>query len=216
MRAELAAAGRGLSLGWAALRRRAAGRGPFMLLLVAGFACLAHGLWIPSKALLAHGLLERSWSRTVTAGEPAPPWPWADTWPVARLRAPEHGVDQVVLEGASGSVLAFAPGRFQALDGLETDHGDHWVIAGHRDTHFRFLDRLQAGDALEIQGRDGSSRSYRVSWMRVVDYRDVDVLDTGDGLTLVTCWPFDAVVPGGPLRYVVRAEPEVRPGPDRV
>jgi len=25
-------------------------------------------------------------------------------------------------------------------------------------------------------------------------------------LTLITCYPFDAVVPGGPLRYVVRAD----------
>jgi len=24
---------------------------------------------------------------------------------------------------------------------------------------------------------------------------------------LVTCYPFDAVVPGGPLRFVVQAEP---------
>jgi sortase (surface protein transpeptidase) len=27
-------------------------------------------------------------------------------------------------------------------------------------------------------------------------------------LTLITCWPFDAIVPGGPLRYVVRAVTE--------
>jgi sortase A len=41
----------------------------------------------------------------------------------------------------------------------------------------------------------------------VVDARDVEILwDAGDArLTLVTCFPFDAVVPGGPLRYVVRA-----------
>ena len=26
-----------------------------------------------------------------------------------------------------------------------------------------------------------------------------------DGLWLVTCYPFDAIVPGGPLRYVVQA-----------
>jgi sortase (surface protein transpeptidase) len=25
-------------------------------------------------------------------------------------------------------------------------------------------------------------------------------------LTLVTCYPFDAAVPGGPMRYVVSAE----------
>jgi len=27
----------------------------------------------------------------------------------------------------------------------------------------------------------------------------------------VTCWPFDAVAPGGPLRYVVSALAEDRP-----
>ena len=32
------------------------------------------------------------------------------------------------------------------------------------------------------------------------------LLDAGDDrLTLVTCYPFDARVPGGPLRYVVVA-----------
>ena len=28
------------------------------------------------------------------------PWPWADTWPVARLVVPSLGIDQIVLEGA--------------------------------------------------------------------------------------------------------------------
>ena len=43
---------------------------------------------------------------------------------------------------------------------------------------------------------------------RVVDHRDVRSIAPTEGvalLTLVTCYPFDAVVPGGPLRYVVRA-----------
>ena len=30
----------------------------------------------------------------------------------------------------------------------------------------------------------------------------------GERLLLVTCYPFDALVPGGPLRYVVVADPE--------
>ena len=33
-----------------------------------------------------------------------------------------------------------------------------------------------------------------------------------DELTLVTCWPFDAVAPGGPLRYVVVAEADGESG----
>jgi sortase A len=44
--------------------------------------------------------------------------------------------------------------------------------------------------------------------MRIVDRRDTSVLTTSPGptLTLITCYPFDAVVPGGPLRYVVVAD----------
>jgi sortase A len=42
----------------------------------------------------------------------------------------------------------------------------------------------------------------------VVDHRDTRPLlpSASPRLTLVTCWPFDAVRPGGPLRWVVVAE----------
>jgi sortase A len=41
----------------------------------------------------------------------------------------------------------------------------------------------------------------------VVDYRDRHPLagTPQPTLTLITCYPFDAIAPGGPLRYVVRA-----------
>jgi sortase A len=42
----------------------------------------------------------------------------------------------------------------------------------------------------------------------VADFRALDIpRDTPiPTLTLVTCYPFDAINPGGPLRYVVVAE----------
>lgn len=54
---------------------------------------------------------------------------------------------------------------------------------------------------------DRQVRRYRVSEAGVVDHRNRRPLAaTGEpALTLITCYPFDAVVPGGPLRYVVRA-----------
>ena len=86
------------------------------------------------------------------------------------------------------------------------------VIAGHRDTHFRALARLAPGDEIVLEtvaGPSGGvrSRRYRVTGAVVVDRSRTDfVADAGEPtLTLVTCWPFDAVVPGGPLRYVVTA-----------
>lgn len=183
------------------MKRRAAG----LALLVLGLAAWGQGLWIPVKAEVAQVLLEEAWDRTRQGAGATKPWPWADTWPVARLRAPGSGEDLIVLAGATGSTLAFGPGH---LTGSATP-GDtgHVVIAGHRDTHFAFLRHLAAGDELRLEAPDGGERRYRVQSLAVVDHRDTTALDAGaEGvLTLVTCYPFDAVVPGGPLRYVVRA-----------
>ena len=81
------------------------------------------------------------------------------------------------------------------------------VVSGHRDTHFAFLRDLRSGDPLEVQTTDGRMAYYVVSGIEVVRNKDVRVLlDAGDDrLTLVTCYPFDSPVPGGPLRYVVVA-----------
>jgi sortase A len=184
-------------------RRRVAA---VIALAAAGF--VGRGLWIPTKAALAQALLERSWSRTVAmraAGHTHRPWPWADTWPVARLRVPRLGIHRVVLAGASGRTLAFAPGH---VDGTAAPGGPgNSGIAGHRDTNFAFLRRLEKGDELIVERPDGRMVRYQVAEARVVDRSHSEVLaDTADDrLTLVTCWPFDAVVPGGPERYVVTA-----------
>ena len=89
------------------------------------------------------------------------------------------------------------------------------VLAGHRDTHFRFLRELRPGDALELETRRGVRTAYRVAWAGIVHERDTALLGTADTdvLTLVTCWPFDAIRPGGTWRYVVVAEAEQGVGP---
>ena len=81
------------------------------------------------------------------------------------------------------------------------------MIAGHRDTHFAFLGSLKPGDVLQLQARDGELHDYRVTQTRVVHETDTSVLESRQDpmLTLITCYPFDALVPGGPLRYVVHA-----------
>jgi sortase A len=54
---------------------------------------------------------------------------------------------------------------------------------------------------------DGRTLTYRVDRLDVIDEHDLSVTEQRgiDQLTLVTCWPFDAITPGGPLRYVVSA-----------
>src|SRR5262249_34847197 len=79
------------------------------LLLLAAAVLFGHGAWIYAKASLAQILLRRAWAKTVDSGRPAAPWPWADTWPIARLRAPGLRGDVIVLAGSSGRTLAFSP-----------------------------------------------------------------------------------------------------------
>ena len=86
------------------------------------------------------------------------------------------------------------------------------MVGGHRDTHFAFLRDLLPGTPLELELPDGSVRRYRTAAGAIVDTRRTPLVrdDRADTLLLVTCYPFDALTAGGPLRYVVAARPEPR------
>lgn len=175
-----------------------------LLLMSSGGYLLADGGWIYLKAQLAQQLLERSWQEMLQTAQPAKPWPWADTWSVARLSVPTQGVDQIVLAGDSGRTLAFGPGH--TLGSAMPGEPGSVVISGHRDTHFRFLQYLQQGDEIHLQTASGQYR-YRVQDTRLLDITRHKLVSDPDSkqLHLVTCFPFDSVVSGGPLRYVVDA-----------
>ena len=170
-------------------------------------ALLAAGLWLPAKAELAQQLLIRAWTDTAArdGAVRARPWPWADTWPVARLTLPGAHEPLTVLAGASGRTLAFAPAL---MDGSAAP-GSHGVsvIAGHRDTHFRALADVAVGDEQTIERPDGAVLTYEITALDVVDSERAELrLDANDSyVALVTCWPFDAVTVGGSWRYVVTA-----------
>ena len=174
-------------------------------LLCLGFWQLGQGAYIPAKAWLAQELMQRAWIRTGAGEERATPWPWADTWPVARLTAKRRDIDLIVLAGGSGRTLAFGPGHLSA-SALPGEIGNS-IIAGHRDTHFQFLRKVEIGELLGMETARGQRHLYKVVGVDIVDSRKGSlVLDTNDAmLSLVTCYPFDALEAGGPLRYVVTA-----------
>ncbi|MEW6639732.1 MAG: class GN sortase [Pseudomonadota bacterium] len=174
------------------------------LLALGGLVLLGDGLWIHAKALLAQVLLERAFAATVATGQMTKPWPWADTWPVARLTVPRIGASAVVLAGSSGQALAFGPGHVEQTP----DAGERGVAvyAAHRDTHFAFLKSVVPGDVIVVTRTDGRVFRYRADGATVVafDATGIDPQAAGHELVLSTCWPFDAVTPG-PLRYMLHA-----------
>ena len=180
------------------------------LLLFALHQGLAAGL-IQAKAWFAPVLIERAWQQGLAAGgESVKPWPWADTWPVAKLRVPSRGLELLVLHGDSGNALAFGPGHTLASAPLGSE--GLAVVGGHRDTHFAFLRDIAPGARMELQLPSGEWRHYRVESARVVDADRETLTPIADAetLMLVTCYPFDALDAGGPLRYAVRAQPVFR------
>ena len=177
-----------------------------LFILGAGLCFLVQGSWIQIKAVVAQALLERSWQQTLSHGNPVQPWPWADHWPVAQLKLPRAKNKLIVLSGDSGSSLAFAPG-WNTNSSKPGEQGVT-VISGHRDTHFKILEDAEIGDLIEIVTRQGEAVNYQVETIDVVDSRvaTINTEQSGQVLVLVTCYPFDAVVAGGPLRYVVIAK----------
>jgi sortase A len=168
---------------------------------------IANGGWIFAKAELAQVLVERSW-RSSHGDERHLPWPWADTWPVARLQLAAKDIDLYVLSGAQGNSLAFGPGH-DSGSVLPGSKGFS-VIGGHRDTHFTFLQQLALDDKMWVSNINGEKVKLRVHDITVIDTFKSPLLSPpalfpvdGRMLALVTCYPFDDFIPGGPLRYVV-------------
>jgi sortase A len=178
-----------------------------LILLIAGLGIWQTGsaAWIHAKARLAQALLENAWEKTLAGDTAARPWPWADTWPVARLRIPSRDVDVIVLHGDTGRNLAFAPGM-AAGSALPGQPGTT-LISAHRDTHFKNIADIQPGEMIELETHHGR-RAYRVLYTDVVDARHSGITSDPlrDELVLVTCYPFAALVHGGPFRLVIRTE----------
>jgi sortase A len=190
--------------------------------VVAGAALLAEAAWIHVKADAAQLLIDAAWRRerslvtatttaTVIAAAPTAataPWPWADTRPVAKLvwGVGKGAATFMVLEGSSGRNLAFGPVHDPAS--VAPGARGNSVIEGHRDTHFKVLRTAKLGDRISIEAVNGTETHFVVTDARVVDSRQARIILDADvaRVTLVTCYPFDAVSPGGPLRWVVTAD----------
>ncbi len=163
------------------------------------------GLYIPAKAVVAQVLLERAWMAAGPTGIAPPPWPWADTRPIARIRTSDNQHNAIVLAGAHGRSLAFGPGH---VDGTSLPGGiGHSVVAAHRDTHFAFLRDVVVGQKIIVERPGGVQRRHVIVDIEIIDVRTETIMINHDSdlLTLVTCYPFEDWNPGGPLRYVVHA-----------
>lgn len=179
----------------------------FILLPLCGLWNIGNVTYLQLKASLAQTLLQMAWADTLNGQQQVKAWPWADTWPVGHLNVPKLNIDRIVLAGASGEAMAFGPGRFFIG---EKKHAT--LIAGHRDTHFAFLNQLTLGDEVQFKNEDGRLLRYEIN-KRLVAHKDQTQLLVEypeDHLVLVTCYPFHTLATRGDQRLLLVAKPKTQ------
>jgi sortase A len=136
----------------------------------------------------------QAWRAAQTEAAPAP---------TAVLRIRRLAVEAPIYEGTDNGTLNRGVGHIDGtpLPGASGNSG----LAAHRDSYFRALKDIAAGDAIEIVTR-ASIVTYRVERTWIVGPEDVWVLDPtpGPAVTLVTCYPF-YFIGSAPQRFIVRA-----------
>ena len=175
------------------------------LIIIGSLLCL-NASWLPIKAWLSQQLISDSWHQTVRLDKRIKPWPWADTYPIAELSFQRLNKKIVVLNGGDPTTLAFSAGAIAPFNQTKGSHP--FVVAGHRDSHFSFLDEVFMHDIISLSDKHGQSQLYQVEAIDIVDAAtgELPVLADNSQLVLITCYPFSNGSSNSNERYVITAK----------
>ena len=163
---------------------------------------------IELKARVAQVLLKHAWNKTIKTGADQRPWKSFDGTPILRLMIPNYEVDQIILRGTSGQSLAFAPAFHE--ESQLPGNGGTTVLSSHRDSHGIYIKKLQIGDIIKLQDRYKQWYTYKIDNFNIIDINNSNLtLNTENNLLIITCYPFNAIRSGTPLRYIVSASQDL-------
>lgn len=172
----------------------------FYVFLGGGLAAVGYATYIFTDAHVYQAVQLRNFAHKVPLLEPHSPGIGER---VGEIEIPRLKLRAVVLHGDSPQVLRHGIGHLPgtSLPGEPGNVG----LAGHRDSFFRSLRQIRAGDIITLRTFAGEFQ-YQVESTLVVSPANVAVLAPSEKsqLTLVTCFPFN-FVGAAPDRFVVRA-----------
>lgn len=192
-----------------------------IVLLLVGCLISLQAAWLPAKAWLSQQLINASWQQAMTEQQlkqakqqsksstpiALKPWPWADTFPIAALDFQRLDKNIVVLNGGDPTTLAFSVGAIAPFNQAGGDKP--FVVAGHRDSHFAFLQDIILKDVISLTNTHGRSQLYQVERIDIVDASAAQLALPADqaNLVLITCYPFEGISDNANERYVITATP---------
>ncbi|MBZ5502000.1 MAG: class D sortase [Acidobacteriia bacterium] len=173
------------------------------VLLLIGLAAVGYAAYVIEYARTYQAVQERILEAAPASVAPRIAEPPAEGSTLGRLQIPRLGLRVIVVQGDSPQILKRAVGHLPETT-LPGEDGNA-ALAGHRDTLFRPLRGVRAGDAITFETPSRVVR-YQVEWTQVVAPTSIEVLRSSGAheLTLITCFPFD-FVGSAPNRFIVRA-----------
>ncbi len=161
-------------------------------LIIGSLLCL-HASWLPMKGWLAERLIAYSWHQSISFQHKVKPWPWADTYPIAKISFERLNKQMVVLNGGDPTTLAFSAGAVAPFN--QASGTQPFVVAGHRDSHFSFLNEVLMNDIISLADKHGQNQLYQVEAIDIVDAStgELSIWAEDSPLILITCYPFNAL-----------------------
>lgn len=118
---------------------------------------------------------------------------------IGGIRIPTIGVEAPLLQGTDDPELDVGAGHL-VTSAWPGQNGTS-VIAAHNATWFRHIDRLHAGDAIQVWTKQGLA-TFKVTQSQVVHTGDPIANTTSSSLILEACYPLNALYLT-PYRYLV-------------
>ena len=175
-----------------------------LLLLAGGGYFSFQAIKIEVKAKVAQVLLDYTWNKSLKENKSYKPWSSFDGSPILKLEIPRYNISQIVLEGTSSQALAFGPALHQET--YLPSSNKITAISSHRDSHGEYIKNLEIGDILKLQDLDNNWHTYKIEEFLIVNVQKDLIMNKINRLLLITCYPFDAILSGTPLRYIVSAK----------
>jgi sortase A len=122
---------------------------------------------------------------------------------IGKLEIPQIGISVMVFHGVKEQTLRAGAGHVPGTPLPGADGNS--AIAAHRDTFFRKLKRIRAGDRIQFLTVRGTAQ-YVVDSTEIVEPADTRVMESRGRpeLTLISCYPF-YFVGSAPRRFIVHA-----------
>ena len=175
----------------------------FLLLSGGGYFSF-EAVKIQVKSKVAQLLLEKTWNNSLIKGESIQPWKSFDGKPILKIKIAKYDVSQIVLEGTSGQSLAFGPSFHTETDLPSTNKIT--AISSHRDSHGEYIKKLEIGDIIQLQDLNKIWYTYQIDEFIIVNVTQKISINQKNRLLLITCYPFNEILSGTSLRYIVSAK----------